>query len=337
MERQSGTEIDKLRPHAHGGSARHGGRFPSIVDAIGFTPLVEVARICPNPNVRLYAKLEFMNPTGSVKDRVAKYLIEGLERDGRLKEDSIIIEPTSGNTGISLAMIARRRGYRVAVVLPDNVTMERRQLLALFGAEIIDSPGALGSNGAVQLAKHLVEKDPRFVMPYQYGSPENPRAHEETTAAEIIADCPEVDAFVAGLGTGGTLVGVSRGLRRHNPHVKIYAAEPLPGDNVQGLRSLDDGFIPEIFDPSVLDGKLLVSNAEAIDALRELTEKEGIFAGVSCGAVLVAAKEVARQMEHGTVVALLPDGGWKYLSEDIWTRDLESDDDRDAVDGLNLW
>lgn len=334
-ERQSGTEIDRLRPHAHDGNARHGGRFPSIVDAIGFTPLVEIPRICPNPNVRLYAKLEFMNPTGSVKDRVAKYLVEDLERTGRLSADSIIIEPTSGNTGISLAMIARRKGYRVAVVLPDNVTMERRQLLALFGAEIIDSPGHLGSNGAVQLAKHLVEKDPRFVMPYQYGSPENPRAHEETTAEEIINDCPEVDAFVAGLGTGGTLVGVSRRLRRHNPNVKIYAAEPQPGDSVQGLRSLDEGFIPEIFDPSVLDGKLLVTNAEAIDALRELTEKEGIFAGVSCGAVLVAAKQVAREMDHGTIVALLPDGGWKYLSEDVWTRDLDSD--AETVENLNLW
>ena len=334
-ERQSGTEVDKLRPHAHGGGARHGGRFPSIVDAIGFTPLVEIPRICPNPNVRLYAKLEFMNPTGSVKDRVAKYLVEDLERTGRLHPDSIIIEATSGNTGISLAMIARRKGYRVAVVLPDNVTMERRQLLALFGAEIIDSPGHLGSNGAIALAKHLVEKDDRFVMPYQYGNPENPRAHEETTAQEIIADCPEVDAFVAGLGTGGTLVGVSRGLRRHNPNVRIYAAEPHPGDAVQGLRSLDEGFIPEIFDPSVLDGKLLVTNAEAITALRELTEKEGIFAGVSCGAVLVAAKRVASQMEHGTVVALLPDGGWKYLSENIWTRDLDAD--REEVEALNLW
>jgi len=191
-----------LRPHAHCGNARHGGRFPSIVDAIGFTPLVELPNIRPNPNVRLYAKLEFMNPTGSVKDRVAKYLVEELERSGRLSTDSIIIEATSGNTGISLAMIARRKGYRVAVVLPDNVTMERRQLLALFGAEIIDSPGAMGSNGAIALARHLVEKDDRFVMPYQYGNPENPRSHEETTAEEIIADCPEVDAFVAGLGTG---------------------------------------------------------------------------------------------------------------------------------------
>ena len=232
-------------------------------------------------------------------------------------------------------MIARRKGYRVAVVVPDNVTMERRQLLALFGAEVIDSPGHLGSNGAVALAKHLVARDERFVMPYQYGNEANPRAHEETTAEEIIADCPEVDAFVAGLGTGGTLMGVGRRLRRHNPDVRIYAAEPLPGERVQGLRSLDEGFIPEIFDPSVLDGKLLVSNAQAIEALRELTEKEGIFAGVSCGAVMVAAKQVAREMERGTIVALLADGGWKYLSEDVWTRDLDADED--VVDSLNLW
>ena len=335
QEPLSGIEADALRPHAHGGNARHGGRFPSIVDAIGFTPLVEVPNVCPNPNVRLYLKLESMNPTGSVKDRVAKYLIEDLERSGRLRPDSIIIEPTSGNTGIGLAMIARRKGYRVAVVVPDNVTMERRQLLALFGAEVIDSPGHLGSNGAVALAKHLVARDDRFVMPYQYGNEANPRAHEETTAEEIIADCPEVDAFVAGLGTGGTLMGVGRRLRRHNPDVRIYAAEPLPGERVQGLRSLEEGFIPEIFDASVLDGKFLVSNAQAIEALRELTEKEGIFAGVSCGAVMVAAKQVAREMQRGTIVALLADGGWKYLSENVWTRDLAADED--VVDSLNLW
>ena len=334
-DRESGPDIDALRPHAHGGNARHGGRFPSIVDAIGFSPLVAVPMVCPNRNVRLYAKLEFMNPTGSVKDRVAKYLSEEVVSSGRLEPDSIIIEPTSGNTGIGLAMIARRKGYRVAVVVPDNVTMERRQLLALFGAEVIDSPGHLGSNGAVAMAKHLVEKDERFVMPYQYGNPANPRAHEETTAEEIIADCPEVDAFVAGLGTGGTLMGVGRRLRQHNPEVKIYGAEPLPGERVQGLRSLDEGFIPEIFDPAVIDGKMLVSNSDAIAALRELTEREGIFAGVSCGAVMVAAKQLASQMERGTIVALLADGGWKYLSEDVWTRDLDADEEE--VDSLNLW
>jgi len=266
---------------------------------------------------------------------VAKALIEDLEQSGRLKPDSIIIEPTSGNTGIALAMIARRKGYRVAVVLPDNVTQERRQLLGLFGAEIIDSPGALGSNGAVAMAKYLVTKDERFVMPYQYGNPANPMAHETGTAEEIIADCPEVDAFVAGLGTGGTLMGVGRRLKRYNPDLKVYAAEPLPGEKVQGLRSLDEGFIPEIFDASVLDGKLLVSNAESITALRELTSREGIFAGVSAGGAIVAAQRVAAQMDHGTIVVLIADGGWKYLSEDLWTRDIERD--HDEIDSMNLW
>ena len=331
----SAPELERLRPHPHEQTRPHGGRYPSIVDAIGHTPLVEIPAVSPNPNVRLYAKLEFLNPTGSVKDRVAKYLIEDLERSGRLERDSIIIEPTSGNTGIALAMIARRKGYRVAVVMPDNVTQERRQLLALFGAEIIDSPGAKGSNGAVELAKYLVERDDRFVMPYQYGNPANPRAHYETTAEEIIADCPEVDVFVAGLGTGGTLVGVGRRLREHDPEVRIYAAEPMPGENVQGLRSLDEGFVPEIFDPGVLDGKFLVSTAESIEALRELTEREGIFAGVSSGGVLVAAQRVAAQMARGTIVVLLADGGWKYLSEAIWTRDLT--EMGGELESLNLW
>ncbi len=319
----SWAELERLRPHPHEGAGPHGGRFPSIVDAIGHTPLVEIPRMCPNENVRLYAKLEFMNPTGSVKDRVAKYLIEDLERRGVLRPDSIIIEPTSGNTGIALAMIARRKGYRIAVVMPDNVTNERRQLLALFGAEIIDSPGEKGSNGAVELAKYLVSRDERFVMPYQYGNPANPLAHYEGTAEEIIADCPEVDVFVAGLGTGGTLTGVGRRLHEHNPAARIVAAEPMPGENVQGLRSLDEGFVPEVFDPSILDAKYLVSNTDAIAALRALTEREGIFAGVSSGAALVAAARVAREMEHGTIVVLLADGGWKYLSGGLWTRDLD--------------
>jgi cysteine synthase B len=330
-----GAGDEWLRPHVHEGLGPHGGRYPSIVDAIGHTPLVEIPRMSPNPNVRLYAKLEAMNPTGSVKDRVAKYLIDDLERSGRLTPDSIIIEPTSGNTGIALAMIARRKGYRVAVVLPDNVTRERRQLLALFGAEIIDSPGAKGSNGAVELAKHLVAKDERFVMPYQYGNPANVRAHYETTGAEILADCPEVDVFVAGLGTGGTLMGVGRRLREHNPDVRIYAAEPMAGENVQGLRSLDEGFVPEIFDASQLDGKFLVSNADSIGALRALTEREGIFCGVSSGGALVAATRVARDMTHGTVVVLLADGGWKYLSDDLWMRDM--DEMQDDLESRNWW
>ena len=304
-------------------------------ELIGNTPMVRLTRVAPDCGAELIGKLEAYNPAGSVKDRIGVAMIDAAEADGRITKDTVIIEPTSGNTGIALAMIARRKGYRVAVVLPDNVTQERRQLLGLFGAEIIDSPGELGSNGAIALAKHLVEVDSRFVMPYQYGNPENIRAHEETTAEEIIADCPEVDVFVAGLGTGGTLVGVGRRLRRHHPGVRIYAAEPLPGENVQGLRSLDEGFIPEIFDPSILDGKFLVSNAESIQALRDLTEREGVFGGVSSGGALVVAARVARQMEHGTIVVLLADGGWKYLSEDIWTRDLEAD--AHDLESLNLW
>jgi [CysO sulfur-carrier protein]-thiocarboxylate-dependent cysteine synthase len=317
------AEAERLRPHPHEGLGPHGGRYPSIVDAIGHTPLVEIPRLSPNPNVRLYAKLEGLNPTGSVKDRVAKYLIADLERSGRLGPDSIILEPTSGNTGISMAMIARRRGYRMAVVMPDNVTQERRLLLTLYGAEIIDSPGALGSNGAVALAKRLVVEDPRFVMAYQYGNPANPQAHYETTGSEILADCPEVDVFVAGLGTGGTLMGVGRRLREANPEVRIFAAEPQPGELVQGLRSLDEGFVPEIFDPTAIDGKFLVSNLDAVQAVRALAEREGIFGGVSSGGALVAAARVARTMAHGTIVALLADGGWKYLSEGLWTEPLE--------------
>ena len=239
------------------------------------------------------------NPTGSVKDRTAKYLIEDLEERGLLHEDSIILEPTSGNTGIALAMIGRRKGYRVALVMPDNVTNERRQMAALFGAEVIDSPGAQGSNGAIALAKHLVAKDARFVMPYQYGNPANPLAHYETTGPEILADCPEIDVFVAGLGTGGTLMGVSRYLAEHKPGVRIVAAEPLPGEKVQGLRSLDDGFIPEILDPTAIDAKYLVSNLDALTALRELVFREGIFAGPSCGAVLVAAAREAVEDVRG--------------------------------------
>ena len=322
--------------HDHDELPRHGGRFGNILEAIGHTPLVEIPRMSPNPAVRIFAKLEMLNPTGSVKDRVAKYLIDDLEARGLLHEDSIILEPTSGNTGIALAMIGRRKGYRVALVMPDNVTNERRQMAALFGAEVIDSPGSLGSNGAIALAKHLVSKDERFVMPYQYGNPANPQAHYETTGPEILADCPEVDVFVAGLGTSGTLMGVSRYLREQKPGVRVVAAEPLPGELVQGLRSLDEGFIPEILDPSLIDAKYLVSNREAIAALRDLVFREGIFAGPSCGAVLVAAARVANEMESGTIVALLPDGGWKYLSAGTFSTDL--DEMEEALEGgVNWW
>jgi cysteine synthase B len=310
-----------------------GRRYASLIEAIGNTPLVEISRFNANPNVRLLVKLEGANPTGSVKDRIARYLIEGLERDGRLGSDSIILEPSSGNTGISLAMICRLKGYRLTVVMPANVTRERRQLLAIYGAEIIESPAELGSNGAVELARRLVGEDPRYVMPDQYSNPLNPLAHYQTTGPEILADCPELDVFVAGFGTGGTLMGVGRRLREQKPTVKIYAAEPMPGELVQGLRSLEEGYVPEIFEPAMVDGKFLVSTAESIEAIRELTATEGIFAGVSSGGVLAVARRLAAQMESGTVVALLADGGWKYLSEDVWSRDLEDE----SVEALNLW
>src|SRR6187401_891824 len=321
------AEDEHAHAHAHEALVRHGGRYGGILDAIGHTPLVEIPRMSPNPAVRIFAKLEMLNPTGSVED---------LEARGRLHEDSIILEPTSGNTGIALAMIGRRKGYRVALVMPDNVTNERRQMAALFGAEVIDSPGAQGSNGSIALAKHLVAKDDRFVMPYQYGNPANPQAHYETTGPEILADCPEIDVFVAGLGTGGTLMGVARFLREQKPGVRIVAAEPLPGELVQGLRSLEEGFIPEILDPSLIDTKYLVSNRDAISALRDLVYREGIFGGPSCGAVLVAAARVATEMESGTIVALLPDGGWKYLSAGTYSTNL--DEMEEALEGgVNWW
>jgi cysteine synthase B len=329
-------EADHDHAHAHDAGVPHGGRYDDILDAIGHTPLVEIPRMSPNPAVRIYAKLEMLNPTGSVKDRVAKYLIDDLESRGLLHPDSIILEPTSGNTGIALAMIGRRKGYRVALVMPDNVTNERRQMAALFGAEVIDSPGSQGSNGAIALAKHLVERDERFVMPYQYGNPANSLAHYETTGPEILADCPEIDVFVAGLGTSGTLMGVSRYLHEQKPGVRVVAVEPLPGEKVQGLRSLEEGFIPEIFEPSLIDAKYLVSNRESIAALRDLVFREGIFAGPSCGAVLVAAAREAKSMEGGTIVALLPDGGWKYLSAGTFTTDF--DEMEDALEGdVNWW
>jgi cysteine synthase B len=330
------TDANHAHVRAHETLTRHGGRYEDILDAIGHTPLVEIPRMSPNPDVRIFAKLEMLNPTGSLKDRVARYLVEDLEERGLLQPDSIILEPTSGNTGIALAMIGRRKGYRVALVMPDNVTNERRQMAALFGAEVIDSPGEKGSNGAIALAKHLCARDDRFVMAYQYGNEANPRAHEETTGPEILADCPEVDVFVAGLGTSGTLMGVGRYLRREKPGIRIVAAEPLPGENVQGLRSLEEGFVPEILDPDLLDAKYLVSNRDSLAALRDLVFREGIFGGPSCGAVLVAAAREAQRLDSGTIVALLPDGGWKYLSAGTFTRSLDEMEE-DLEGGVNWW
>jgi cysteine synthase len=308
-------------------------RFASIEAAIGHTPTVEVPRLCPNPQVRLYVKLEGANPSGSIKDRVARYLLDSLEASGRLGPGSVVLEPSSGNLGISLAMLCRRRGHALAIVLPDNVTAERRALLDVYGAQIIDSPGEQGSNGAIALARSLAASDPRYVMADQYANPANPLAHYETTGQEIVADVPEIDVLVCGLGTSGSLMGAGRRVREHNSAVRVIAAEPLPGEQLQGLRSLDEGFVPEIFDPAAIDAKYLVSTAEAVAMLRRLTAEEGIFAGVSSGGVLSAAVRVAATMARGTIVALLADGGWKYLSEKLWTREL----DADRLEALNLW
>ena len=296
-------------------------RAAGILNAIGNTPLVELSRISPKPTVRIFAKLEGNNPTGSLKDRIAKYMVEAAEQSGALTKDKIILEPTSGNTGIALAMVARLKGYKVKVVVPDNVTVERRQLLELFGAEITYSDGSKGTNGSIKLAQQLAE-DPQYFMPYQYGNPANPLAHYETTAVEIIRDCPEVDVLVAGLGTGGTLMGCARRLKEYNPKIRVIAVEPHPGDLVQGLRSLDDGFIPPILDTSLLDGKIIVESRCAFAATKDLTAKEGIFAGVSSGAVINCAIRVAHRMERGTIVCILCDGGWKYVSLGVWFKEF---------------
>jgi len=317
-------------------TARAGGAYDSIVDAIGHTPLVGIQSLSPNPDVRLFAKLEGANPTGSVKDRIAEALIDDLEARGRLGPGQILLESTSGNTGIALAMVARRRGYPVTLVMADNVSSERRQLVELYGVTVVDSPGALGSNGAIAKARELAASDSRYALADQYGNEVNSRAHEASTGPEILADCPEIDVFVAGLGTSGTLMGVSRYLRRAKPGVRVIAAEPLPGAGVQGLRSLDDGFVPEIFDSSLLDGKYLISNREAVVGVRELLAREGIFAGLSSGAIVVAARRVAREMQAGTIVALLPDGGWKYLSSGIFSADLDKVED-DLETAASLW
>ncbi len=296
-------------------------RYNSIIDAIGHTPLVEMKNLSPSPSVRLFAKLEGHNPTGSIKDRIARSMIESAERSGALRPGMTILESTSGNTGISLAMIGRLKGYRVRAVMPDNLTPERAELLELFGAEIVYSPGAQGSNGAIRVAEELAAAGDCY-HPYQYGNPANPQAHYDTTAVEILEDLPEVDVFVAGLGTGGTLMGVGRRLKETNPRVQIVAAEPLPGEAVQGLRSLEEGFTPPILDTRLLDRKMLVSNRDSVIGVRLLAEREGIFAGVSSGANLHVALRVARQMERGSIVVLLCDGGWKYVSAKLWTRDL---------------
>ena len=312
-----------------------GGRYGDLLEEVGNTPLVELPTLSPkHPCVRIFAKLEGRNPTGSVKDRVAKAMIEAAEADGAIEPGQTVLEPTSGNTGISLGMICRRKGYPLRVVMPDNVTEERSQLLRMYGAEIVYSEGAKGSNGAVELALEMAEADPSVYMPYQYGNPANPAAHYNGTAVEILDELDDVAAFVGGLGTGGTLMGVGRRLKENDPDTKIVAAEPMQGELVQGLRSLDDGFIPPIIDLSLLDRKIMVSNRDAIVWTQRLLREEGLFAGVSAGAVASVGVRIAAELEEGNVVFLVPDDGWKYLSSGVYTKSV---DELEGLDSTVWW
>jgi cysteine synthase B len=306
-----------------------------LIAAIGNTPMVELRRLAPSGDVRIVAKLEGANPSGSVKDRIARAMLDEARASGALQPGQTILEPSSGNTGISLAMIGALLRHPVRVVMPDNTTPERAELLRLYGAEIVPSPGAEGSNGAIRLARELAAADPDLFMPYQYGNEANPSAHEEGTGPEILEAVPRVDAFVAGLGTGGTLTGVGRYLKRMRPGARVVAAEPLPGERVQGLRSLEEGFVPPVLDESLLDDRYLVSFRDSIIGLRRLLQVEGIFAGLSSGAVIHVALRVAAEMGAGNIVVLLADGGWKYLSAGLWTRELDELDEE--LQGSILW
>jgi cysteine synthase B len=290
----------------------------SLLDLVGQTPIVELPHMSPKPEVRLFAKLEGQNPTGSIKDRVAKAMIEAAEASGELEPGRALLEPTSGNTGISLALVASLKGYPLTCVLPENATDERKRLLRLYGAEVVLSPAAEGSNGAVRMALAMAETDPKWFVPFQYANAANPRAHYEGTGAEIVSALDRVDVVVAGLGTGGTLMGAGERVRESFPDVVVAAAEPLPGDPVMGLRSLDDGYVPPILDVTKLDRKVLVSNEESVAAVRALLRREGILGGVSSGAVVHVARRLAEELDEGVVVTILADGGWKYLSADFW-------------------
>jgi cysteine synthase B len=314
-----------------------GGKYGDIVQAIGNTPLVELKRLSPKPGVRIYAKLESYNPTGSVKDRVARSLIERAEEDGLISPGQTILEPTSGNTGISLAMICTRKGYPLKVVMPDNVTTERTQLLQMYGAEIVYSPGEQGSNGAVAMALEMAEGDSSYYMPYQYGNQANPDAHYHGTAVEILEELDSVTAFVAGLGTGGTLMGNARRFKEEDPDTLIVAAEPLQGELVQGLRSLEDGYIPPIIDLSLLDRKIFVSNRDAVVWTKKLLEEEGLFAGVSTGAIASICVRVASELDEGNVVFVSPDDGWKYLSSGVYTKTVEQLEEEGILERGSFW
>ena len=314
-----------------------GGKYGDIVRAIGNTPLVELKRLSPKPGVRIYAKLESYNPTGSVKDRVARAMIEDAEEKGSIRPGQTILEPTSGNTGISLAMICSRKGYPLKVVMPDNVTEERTQLLRMYGAEIVYSPGEQGSNGAVAMALDMAEGDSSYYMPYQYGNQANPNAHYNGTALEILEEIDEITAFVAGLGTGGTLMGNARRLKEHDPDTLIVAAEPKQGELVQGLRSLDDGFIPPIIDLDMLDRKIFVSNEDSVVWTKKLLAEEGLFAGVSSGAIAYIAVRVAKELDEGNVVFVVCDDGWKYLSSGVYTKSMEELEADGTLETASFW
>jgi [CysO sulfur-carrier protein]-thiocarboxylate-dependent cysteine synthase len=314
-------------------------RAASVLDLIGNTPLVDLSALSPKSGVAILAKLEGQNPGGSSKDRIALAMIEQAEKDGRLSPGQTLIEPTSGNTGIGLAMVCRVKGYKLIAVMPENVSPERPQLLRVFGVEIVWSPGAEGSNGAVRLAQRLAGEHPEWAFLYQYGNDANPAAHYETTGPEIWRDCPEVTHFVAGLGTSGTLMGVGRFLKERNPDVQVWAVEPPAGEMVDGLRNLDDGFIPPVFEQwhgqDLLDRKLIVRPRESIEWVRRLSEVCGVFAGISSGAAMAGAAKAAERIEQGTVVTLFPDAGWKYLSSGAWTDDLDVVEARATQ--INYW
>lgn len=297
-------------------------RYANILETIGNTPLVELKHLSPRPGVQLFAKLEGINPSGSLKDRIAKKMVEQAEAQQLLGPDSIILEPTSGNTGVALTLVANMKGYPFTAVISEKGTQDKRRLLELYGANIITSPGSAGSNGAIRLAQELTTQDKRYVMLYQYGNEANALAHYETTGAEILEDMPDVNVFVAGLGTGGTLTGIARRLKRHDPAIRVVAAEPVQGESIQGLRNLADGFVPPVLDLSVIDARLLVSSHDAWLRTLQLKALEGIFAGPSSGAALEVALRVAATMDRGKIVIILADGGWKYMSEDHWMAKL---------------
>jgi len=306
-----------------------------VVDAIGNTPLVDISDVSPKPGIKIYAKLEGANPSGSVKDRVARQMILAAERDGLLKPGDTIVEPTSGNTGIALAMICRVRGYNLNAVMPESVSAERVQLIKAFGAEVVFSDGNKGTNESILIAKKIVEENPEIVLLYQYGNEANPNAHYTTTGPEIIRDLPDVDVFVAGLGTGGTLMGVGRALREHNPDVKTVAVAPHPDEVVQGLRSIEHGFIPPILHLEELDARLMIEAEEALYWTRQLLSETGVFAGFSSGAVVAGARKWAERMDSGKIVCLLADGGWKYMSTGLFDRDY--DEMKKDVEGKIWW